>query len=288
MNENLNIGGFIAGRRKALGLTQRQLAERLNVTDKAVSKWERGQGYPDITMLATLAGTLGVTVGQLLQGGEEEETPAPEGAPEEGQVPTVLPQDAVVQKALRYGGQVARAARNSAAGVTAAVVSILCLVAIATCLIVDFAINGQVTWAAIPVASVVFGWAALMPLLRLGKHRVAAALGVVTLLVLPLLWFIAYSSGGSWFAPVALPTALLGLGGAWALVLILCYTRLNVWLKTSFIFFVVLVIDFGSDVILERASLYPFDADTLISALAAGLLAAVFLVIGLAKAKKKQ
>lgn len=43
------IGQFISRRRMAMGLTQAQLAERLNVTDKAVSKWERGKSLPDVT-----------------------------------------------------------------------------------------------------------------------------------------------------------------------------------------------------------------------------------------------
>ena len=46
------IGQFISRRRMAMGLTQAQLAERLNVTDKAVSKWERGKSLPDVTLFS--------------------------------------------------------------------------------------------------------------------------------------------------------------------------------------------------------------------------------------------
>ena len=49
------IGGFIAENRKRQGLTQRELAQKLHVTDKAVSKWERGLSYPDVTLLQPLA-----------------------------------------------------------------------------------------------------------------------------------------------------------------------------------------------------------------------------------------
>ena len=48
------IGQFISRRRMAMGLTQAQLAERLNVTDKAVSKWERGKSLPDVTLFSLL------------------------------------------------------------------------------------------------------------------------------------------------------------------------------------------------------------------------------------------
>ncbi len=60
------LGRFIAQRRKERGLTQRELAEALHVTDKAVSKWERGAGCPDISLLEPLAEALGLSVDQLL------------------------------------------------------------------------------------------------------------------------------------------------------------------------------------------------------------------------------
>ena len=60
------FGEFIAKLRKEQGMTQRELAEKLFVSDKAVSKWERGQSLPDITMLNPLADALGVTPAELL------------------------------------------------------------------------------------------------------------------------------------------------------------------------------------------------------------------------------
>lgn len=70
------IGGFIAALRKEKGLTQRQLADRLYVTNKAVSKWELGRSLPDSATLEPLARALGVTVDELLAGEKR-----PEGAP---------------------------------------------------------------------------------------------------------------------------------------------------------------------------------------------------------------
>ena len=52
------FGAFLAETRRARGLTQRDLAERLHVTDKAVSRWERGVGLPDINTLEPLADAL--------------------------------------------------------------------------------------------------------------------------------------------------------------------------------------------------------------------------------------
>ncbi len=66
--DNKKTGSFIAERRKEMGFSQKQLAERLCVTDKAVSKWETGRGAPDISLLTTISDTLGVTVIELLEG----------------------------------------------------------------------------------------------------------------------------------------------------------------------------------------------------------------------------
>lgn len=62
------FGGFLSELRKEKGFTQQELADRLFVSNKAVSKWERGQSLPDISLLTPLAELLGVTVTELLKG----------------------------------------------------------------------------------------------------------------------------------------------------------------------------------------------------------------------------
>lgn len=66
--KNKNIGNFISECRKAKGLTQKQLAEKLYVSDKAVSKWERNICLFDISLIQPLADILGVSVSELLEG----------------------------------------------------------------------------------------------------------------------------------------------------------------------------------------------------------------------------
>ena len=61
-------GQLIRRRREARGITQKALAEALHVTDKAVSKWERCLSCPDVALLEPLAGQLGISVAELLQG----------------------------------------------------------------------------------------------------------------------------------------------------------------------------------------------------------------------------
>lgn len=62
----IQIGANIAACRKQAGMTQAELAEIINYTDKAVSKWERGESVPDVVTLAHLAGVFGVSLDQLV------------------------------------------------------------------------------------------------------------------------------------------------------------------------------------------------------------------------------
>lgn len=66
MEDKRTLGEYIAQRRRALGMTQRQFAEKLYVTDSAVSKWETGESQPETAKLAALAAVLGVSVDWLL------------------------------------------------------------------------------------------------------------------------------------------------------------------------------------------------------------------------------
>lgn len=65
--DNIKFGKFIRESRQGKGLTQKQLAEKLHVSDKTVSKWENGAGFPDIKILEPLAECLGVSLIELMQ-----------------------------------------------------------------------------------------------------------------------------------------------------------------------------------------------------------------------------
>ena len=61
------FGCFVAERRKELHMTQKDLAAKIQVTDKAVSKWERGLGFPDINTIEDLADALNVSISELMR-----------------------------------------------------------------------------------------------------------------------------------------------------------------------------------------------------------------------------
>ena len=73
MESKKTFGEYIRERRRAMGLTQREFAEKLYVTESAVSKWERGMSYPDVTLLRDICAVLGVTEHELLTASEDTE-----------------------------------------------------------------------------------------------------------------------------------------------------------------------------------------------------------------------
>lgn len=78
MDNKKTFGTYILQRRRELGMTQHELAEKLYVTESAVSKWERGLSYPDITLLMSICGVLDISEHELLTGSEDTQKRASE------------------------------------------------------------------------------------------------------------------------------------------------------------------------------------------------------------------
>ena len=66
--DQIMIGKFIASERKRKAYTQKQLSEKLGISDKTISKWERGNGFPEVSLLLLLCNELDITVNELLSG----------------------------------------------------------------------------------------------------------------------------------------------------------------------------------------------------------------------------
>ncbi len=81
------VGGYIAQKRREKNLTQTQLAQRVGVTGKTVSKWETGRCMPDYSVVEALCRELGITLSELLRGGEEPDAGEPEKLPEAQRAP---------------------------------------------------------------------------------------------------------------------------------------------------------------------------------------------------------
>ena len=165
-------GRFICILRKQQGLTQSQLAERIGVTDKAVSRWETGKGFPDVSLLQPLAEALGTSVTELLAG---EPLTAEEVARRS---------DSALLEALRYTGSMGK----RVLAVLLAVAGVFFLLAPL------FAAGGvfglRLAGAALLAAAVLLSrWRGALPTLRLspGAARGGTALSLLAALVLEIL-----------------------------------------------------------------------------------------------------
>jgi len=172
MNQ-VGIGKFIAKRRKERKLTQAQLAEKLNITDRAVSKWETGKSMPDSSIMLELCEILGITVNELLSGEEVDVEGYEEGAEE----------DLLVLK-REDGNGMAKSA------IISILFSVSLLIGIMVCLICDFAISGNLTWSLIPVISIIFAWAVAFPGIKLGKRGIIVSLLSLSVFIIPYLFFL--------------------------------------------------------------------------------------------------
>lgn len=172
MNQ-VEIGKFIAGCRKEKNLTQAQLAEKLNLTDRAVSKWETGKSMPDSSILLALCEILGITVNELLSGEKIDEKNYEKKADE----------NLIALKRKEESNVTKRA-------MIAILFSIALLTGIMVCLICDLAISGTLTWSLISVSSIVFAWVVSFPGILLRKRGIAVSLLSFSIFIIPYLFLL--------------------------------------------------------------------------------------------------
>jgi transcriptional regulator with XRE-family HTH domain len=195
---NEKMAHFIFELRKAKKLTQKELAEKLNVTDKAVSKWERGLSCPDVSLLNSLSNILGVTTSELLNG-ERSEVSVPEI-------------EAVVETTLKYVDEVKKINVKKIRTISGITLSILCFIAMMVCAICDYAISGRFTWSLYPFLSIVFAWLLLYPIIQYEKKGILISLITFTALIIPFLYLLNKIIGdynlitimGKWISLVAI------------------------------------------------------------------------------------
>ena len=186
MENKKTFGAYICRRRKELGLTQREFADRLFVTESAVSKWERGMSYPDITLIRDICAILQVSEHELLTASEDVEARTAETLAKK--YLSLLRRLRWIQYIL-YGG-------------TALI-----------CLICNLAVGHTLDWFWLVLTGELVGASlTLLPIL-VKQYRGVITLGGFTLSLELLLPAACLFSGGDWFL-LASAGVLLGLGAA--------------------------------------------------------------------------
>lgn len=164
------IGIFIQQLRKENNLTQKELGEQLNITDKAISKWERGLSCPDISLIIPLARILGVSASELLNGCKDSEPPSEKT-------------ETIIEEALEYSD---RTSKNRLEKIRMGVLifcSVTFLLTVFICFICDFYITGRLSWSLVVTASLVFSWLLLLPLLKAKQGCIRMTLYVLSVTI---------------------------------------------------------------------------------------------------------
>lgn len=189
---NPSMGALIRAARVERGLKQRELAERLGVTDKAVSKWENGGSCPDIALLIPLAEVLGLEVTELLQGRRHQSEPDLEE---------------IAVRTLTYSQETSQQRRKNLRLWLFGLLSGLFLLSAIVCWIVDVAVNHNLTWSLIVCCSLVLAWAVLLPLLTVDKRPVLWSLAALSAAILPYLYILGDLLENPWVFRFGLPIA---------------------------------------------------------------------------------
>ncbi len=167
---NEKMAQFIYELRKSKNLTQQQLAEKLNITNKTISKWERGLGCPDISLLPALSDILGVTTRELLNG-EKAEASAPEI-------------ETIVESTLQYADTITKGKTRNHRLVAALILSAISFIAIIICIICNYAIEGALSWALFPISSIIFTLLVIIPIILWGKKGITISLIMFSILII--------------------------------------------------------------------------------------------------------
>ena len=168
--------------------------------------------------------------------------------------------------------------------------SLACFIAAGVCIIVNIAIERQITWAAYPLISIPLGWAVLSPIL-IKKRGIALSLCSLTLICLPYLYFLSgITPATDWFMPLGLPSAAAGIVSAWVLFVLFRFVRISGWYKaaiSTFWFGAIIdpIIDYFLDIYLGSD---PFLWERILSAFACIVATAVLGIIGYGKSKERK
>lgn len=199
---NQKMGQFILEMRKSKQMTQKELAARLNITDKAVSKWERGLSFPDISLLTELAEVLGVTTGELLNG--EKANPDTENT------------EADIDYALEYANKTVKSRLKCWQVIGFIGFSAILVIGIAVCGICDMAISGAFTWSLFPVSAIIFTWLVFFPVVLWGKKGIPGTLAALSLLIIPFLYVLSILvKGDNLIFPIGVRMSVIAIVYLW-------------------------------------------------------------------------
>lgn len=217
MNEN-RIGQFIAELRKEKKITQKDLATQLHITDKAVSKWERGLSCPDIVLLTSIADILGVTTSELLNGEKNSSVDA----------------ETTVDNILNYAKKTVNKKIVTIQNIVAISFSLVLLLGVITCSICDMAISHGFTWSLYPISTSIFVWLISIPVIKFGKKGIMYSLISLSVFIIPFILVLnAIIEGKTLLVPIGIRMSLIAVVFLWLVYLIFRFLKNRILVATA-------------------------------------------------------
>lgn len=234
MNQ-IDTGKFIAGCRKEKGLTQAQLAEKLNITDRAVSKWETGKSMPDSSIMLELCNILDITVNDLLTGERIEVNNYEEKANENLIKLKRKDEDNMNKNAI-----------------ISTIYTISMVIGIMVCCICDIAVSGTTTWSLIVISSVLVTWITSFPVILLGKKGVLVAMIAISILIVPFMYILSILIKVNEVFHIGAIMSIISLVFLWIIYIIYCRLKERKLLATGITFLFAIPFTFLINSILSK------------------------------------
>lgn len=215
MEEKIKFAKFILDKRKEADLTQKELAQRLFVTDTTISKWERGLSYPDITLIPAICSELSISEHEFF----------------------IACEDVAAREERKQAGRYRKLGK-----ITFWSLNISYLIGILTCFICNLAIDHTLSWFFIVLVSVALSFSITGLPVILKQNRTLAVFVSATVLTYLLMLVCSLYTGGDWFFQAAMPITTLSVAWCWLLMLIIRYIKMNYWLKAGIILAIAAII----------------------------------------------
>jgi len=267
---NEKIGQFISELRKSKQMTQKDLADKLNITDKAVSKWERGLSCPDISLLSSIADILGVTTSELLNGRkgkhsseniESEINCIEKNIDSSADVKvdidnvenSIYNVEKNVDNALQYAEKNTKNRLQSLQNIFAVTFSITLLLGIIVCGIVDMAITGTFTWSLFPISSIAFTWLVFYPVIKFSNKGILGSMAALSILIIPFLYVLNnLIKINNMILPVGIRMSIIGVAFLWCIFAIFKILKTRKLLAAAISLLMVIPLQFLINFILSK------------------------------------
>lgn len=217
----MSFGENLINLRKQNKMTQEQVAEKLQISRQTVSNWELNQTKPDLDQLIGLSKLYHVSLDKLA----------------DIDIKNVYEENKFLQKTMESNLLKCKRFLIENKKVGSMILALICIIAMGICAMVDYVLNDKITWSAVPIVSIVFGYGVILSLF-VKKRKSLKFLLAITIAILPYLYLLEFMLPiKDWYYALAVPITMVALIGLWLSYFIYRYLRINDWYKAAIFVF---------------------------------------------------